>query len=228
MTQTIAASAELRVEEDRYGVKYLFAGEDYLGTITNGRTTATRWVYSPRVGHVTEDFADDQAATDALLAMFGPAPHEAGEVHRETYRGVEFVITFRPGGSRTNDDGRRERWADQYELLYGGKRVACPKGDVPTVIRKVRGIITTAVLDREMLPKLVTLIDARQNCEGLAGFDGAPKVGDVAYVYAMSRYRRGLVSKVTKTRATVSYTTASSNGRIFHKADKHDELAAGA
>ncbi|MBP5926715.1 hypothetical protein F3K32_42680 [Streptomyces sp. LBUM 1483] len=167
-----------------------------------------------------DEIAEERASTSILTPV---------EVHRETYRGTEFVVTRRPATVSKSPSGRiTSRTFAQHGLEYGGRQVECPKGDIETAVKKIRGLIDKSHLDRALLPKVVALIDARQSVEGMAGFDGAPDMGDVAYVYAMGRYRRGLVTKVTRTRATVSYTTASSNGRIFHKADKHDELAAGA
>lgn len=221
MSQTITAPAGLRTEEGTYGIKYLFIGDDFIGSTSTGTTRERRTAFSVRDSWLGGNFADDQAAIDALVKAYRPAPHEAGEVYRETYRGIEFVVTFVPG--------EKNRFADHFDLVYNGQRVDCPKGDVETVAKKVRGWVDTRHSDAEMLPKLVALVDALQSVKGLPGWDNgaAPKVGDVAYVYAQGRYRRGLVTKVAKTRATVSYTTASSQGRVYHKADKHDELAAG-
>jgi hypothetical protein len=44
------------------------------------------------------------------------------------------------------------------------------------------------------------------------------EVDAVAYVYAMGQWRRGLVTKIGRTRVEVAYTTASSQGRVFRKA----------
>ncbi|RPE39784.1 hypothetical protein EDD90_2802 [Streptomyces sp. Ag109_O5-1] len=230
MSQTTTAPAGLRIEVDRYGSKTLFLGEDCIGRTTRGRTTGTRTAFSVRDGYLKNDFPTDEAATDALLTAFAkPAPHEAGEVHRETYRGIEFVIIFQPGTGGIDGQGRGSVSADRFSIVYDGRGVTCPTGDVKTVAKKARGWVDQKHTDEALLPKLVGLVDARKSAEGMPGWDNgaAPMVGDTAYVYAMGRYRRGVVTKVTKTSATVSYTTASSQGRVFHKADKFDELAAG-
>ncbi|MGW3308252.1 hypothetical protein ACWDG9_16890 [Streptomyces sp. NPDC001073] len=228
MSQTTSAPAGLCTETDRYGIKYLFTGGDFIGSLTRGRAPGTVAAFSVRDGHLPLDYADDQAAADALVTAFSkPVPHEAGEVHRETYRDIEFVITFKPGScSDPDDQGHRDRRADSYSVTYNGQGVPCPKGDLATIAKKARSWTDTYHADRELLPKLMPLVDARQSVEGMPGFDGAPKEGDTAYVWAMGRYRRGLVTKVTQSRATVSYTTASSQGRVFHKAAKFDDLAA--
>ncbi|MEV6403883.1 hypothetical protein AB0M58_13185 [Streptomyces bobili] len=227
MSQTITAPAGHCIETDHYGIKYLFTGGDFIGRLTRGRTPDTVAAFSVRDNHLPQDYADDQAAADALVTAFSrPVPHAAGEVHRETYRDIEFAITFKPGGcSDADDQGNRNYWADSYSVTYNGRGAPCPKGNLATVIKKVRGWTDTRHADNELLPKLLELVDARQSIEGMPGFDGAPKEGDTAYVWAMGRFRRGLVTKVTQSRATVSYTTASSQGRVFHKADKFDALA---
>jgi hypothetical protein len=214
--------------DGQYGTRFLFVGDEYIGTTSNS-TEGQRTAFSVRTHYLKGKFADDQAAAETMLAAHKPAPHEAGEVHHETYRGVEFTVTFKPGGSDVTKEGRRHGWADQYQLTYNGRVVSCPVGDVKTIAKKVRGWIDTEHADKTLLPTLLGLVDARQSVEGMPGWDdgATPKVGDTAYVYAQGRYRRGLVTKVARARATVSYTTASSQGRIYHKADKHDELAAG-
>jgi hypothetical protein len=232
MSQTTTTPAGTRFEEGMHGARFLFVGDEYIGTTGKswkGENRDERNAFSVRTGYLPGSFADDEAAAEALLAAHTPVPHEAGEVHRETYRGVEFVVVFRPGGSKIDEDGKRYAWFDKYVLAYDGRGADCPKGDVKAIVKKVHGWIDTRHSDAELLPQLVALVDARQSAEGMPGWDdgATPKVGDTAYVYAQGRYRRGLVTKVARARATVSYTTASSQGRIYHKADKHDELAAG-
>lgn len=220
----------VRFENGTYEKRYAFLGDECIGSTGKDHRTGGRQAFSVRTGFLPGTFPDDQAAADALVAAFGPAPHEAGEVHRETYRGIEWIVVFRPGGSEIDDaSGRGHTWSDLYTLIYNGRVVTCPKGTVDTINKKVRGWIDTEHSDKEVLPKLLPLVDARMSVEGLPGWDNGatPKIGDVAYVYAMGRFRRGLVTKVAKTRTTVSYTTASSQGRVFHKAAKHEDLAVG-
>lgn len=52
---------------------------------------------------------------------------------------------------------------------------------------------------------LCALVDAT-NTEPTTGPEGF-EVGDHAYVYSRGMYRRGIITKVGRTRATVSYTT---------------------
>lgn len=183
------------------------------------------WTPSHRSGQPTPRFATLTEAVDASQRARTSTlkPYVA---HQETYRGTEIVITRHPASLTEYGTLRLSR----HSLTLGGKAVTAPTGDLETVVKKMHQRIDLDAADREILPRLTTLVDARQSVEGFPGWDdgAVPAEGDVAYVYAMGRYRRGLVTKVTRTRATVSYTTASSQGRVFHKADKHAELAASA
>lgn len=222
MTET-TTPANVRTEQNKWGYTRVLLGDTFIGTVASVKTingTHTT-AYGVRDGWIGHHYGDDmETAVKDVVAAYRPAPHKTGEIHRETYRGVEFVVTFTPG----EDTGRHDR----YEVLYDGKPNETPKGDLPTIAKKVRAMIDQKHTDEELLPKLRPLADIVTSVEGFPGWDNgtAPKVGDVAWVYAMGRYRRGLVTKVAKTRATVSYTTFSSNGRVFHKAAKFTELAA--
>jgi hypothetical protein len=116
-------------------------------------------------------------------------------------------------------------------LLYGtpdklGTATAYT-GDAQAVTRKLAADLATAAEDVRLLPQLVPLVrNGHLLDDQLVAVEGTPTVGQVAYVYAMGRYRRGLVVKVARTRSTVAYTTASSGGRIFRKADAHADLLA--
>jgi hypothetical protein len=169
--------------------------------------------------------ADEIAFERALGSMLKPV-----EVHRETYRSVEFVITRNPATAGKSASGLSSfRTFARYGLTYDGRGAQCPSGDLEAIVKKLRVLVDVQAADREMQPKLRTLIDARLSAKGMPGWDAgtAPKVGDVAYVYGHGRYRRGLVAAVTKTRATVAYVTASNPTAVHRKADKHAELVAG-
>ncbi|MFI0742831.1 hypothetical protein ACH4PU_32820 [Streptomyces sp. NPDC021100] len=162
-----------------------------------------------------DELAEQRARTGTLKPV---------EVHRETYRDIEFVVTRHPA----TVTGRTRRHA-HHRLVCGGAPAACPDGDIETVVKKVRARIDLQLADRELLPRLRLLVDSRPSAQGMSGWDegAAPKAGDPAYVWARGMYRRGLVVDVARTRATVAYVTASNPGRVHRKADRFEELAAG-
>ncbi|MFH0246432.1 hypothetical protein ACGRHY_29335 [Streptomyces sp. HK10] len=163
--------------------------------------------------------ADELAEQRARTSTVGPH-----RVHRETYRGSEFTVTFHP--AIANDHWRRPSC---HSATLDGRSVNCPAGPLETVVEKLRQQIDVRRADEELLPKLRPLIDSRPNVRGLPGWDdgATPKVGDAAYVWARGMYRRGLVVAVARTRATVAYATASNPDRVHRKTDTFDELAAG-
>ncbi|GAA3085632.1 hypothetical protein GCM10020000_88070 [Streptomyces olivoverticillatus] len=146
------------------------------------------------------------------------------EVHRETYLGIEFVVTRHPATAQA----RTRRFA-HHRLVVGGRPADCPGGDIEAVVAKVRARIDVLRADEDLLPRLRPLVDSRPSVFGMPGWDdgAAPKAGDVAYVWARGMFRRGLVVDVARTRATVAYVTASNPGRVHRKADRFAELAAG-
>lgn len=192
------------------------------------------WTPSYRNGNPAPRFATLQdavnAADELALARALNSTLQPYEAHRETYRNVEIVITRHPATAGQSESGHTTyRTVAQYRLTYDGTRVKCPSGEVDAIMKKLRTLVDRQHADREMQPKLATLIDARLSAAGMPGWDdGAmPQVGDVAYVYGHGRYRRGLVVGVTKARATVAYVTVSSPTVVHRKADRHGELAIG-
>ncbi|MEJ8654834.1 hypothetical protein WKI65_44050 [Streptomyces sp. MS1.AVA.3] len=173
-------------------------------------TPAPRFATLEEAAAHADELAEERARNSTLKPV---------QVHRETYRGIEFVITRHPATA-----GEHTRRFAHHELLYDNTHAQCPTGDIETVAKKLRGLVDTKLADKELLPKLLPLIDARHGNEGLIALTGTPKSGDTAYIWAMGRYRQGLVTKLGRTRITVSYTTASSQGRIFHKADRPADL----
>lgn len=215
---------------------HLTQGLDTIGTVTHhdwpadSRSAATPYELqtpshntgapAPRVAFAT--LGEAASAADELAEQLArTSTAEPVEVHRETYRDIEFVITRHPATA-----GDRSRSFARYQLLHGGRHVQCPKGDPETIVKKARGWIDTHHADQELLPTLTALIDARPNDRDLVDLDGTPHNGEKAYVWAMGRWRRGLVTKVARTRATVAYTTASSRGAVYRKAAKFADLYA--
>lgn len=135
------------------------------------------------------------------------------ELHGRSW--AVFAYTYTQGGSGRTYHRR---------VMYGGSGWCCtaPTGDGAALVKKLTASLELAEADAQLLPLLRRLVrtagpaDERRPVE--------PVEGAVAYVYAMGRARRGLVVKVTKTKATVAYTTASSNGRVFRKAVSRDLL----
>ncbi|MFB6881406.1 hypothetical protein ACFCY8_11275 [Streptomyces noursei] len=198
------------------------AGSRFAGTPyelwTPGRATGTpvpRFASLEEAAVAADEIAEERARTSTLRPV---------EVHRETYRDSEFVITRHPATA-----AERRRTLAHYRLRRDGAWITCPKGDPDVIAKKVRGQIDTERADQVLLPVLQPLVDSRPNVAGLPGWDdgAAPEVGDVAYVWARGMCRRGLVVEVARTRATVAYVTASDPTRVHRKADKFDELVAG-
>ncbi|MHB9861938.1 hypothetical protein [Streptomyces sp. YIM S03343] len=192
------------------------------------KTPFELWTPGHRTGTPVPRFAtldEAVAAADRIAEEHARTSNlKPVEAHRETYEGIEFVITRVPATA----NGKSRRMA-RYEVTYNGTRVAAPKGDVEVVAARVRGWVDLKRADEEIQPKLIALVDARTSIEGLPGWDdgATPKTGDVAYVWGHGSYRRGLVIKVTRTRATVAYVTASNPTLVHRKADKFAELAIG-
>lgn len=81
---------------------------------------------------------------------------------------------------------------------------------------KLAKTLHDALVDANALHVLKQLAEGRLNAEGLTLVNCAEvKVGDVAYVSAQGRLRRGLVTRTTATKIEVLYTTASGRGRTF-------------
>ncbi|MEU5834510.1 hypothetical protein ABZ820_12670 [Streptomyces diacarni] len=149
------------------------------------------------------------------------APASPREVHRETYRGAELVITHHPAGRRGPVTYR-----EHHRATVDGRWITCPTGDVPAIAAKLRKVVDKEGTDAELLPKLLPLVDGRETGHGLTPIDGMPALGDVLYVWGHGRYRRGVVTKVARKRVTVSYATNASreNRAVWHKADTVEYL----
>lgn len=130
-------------------------------------------------------------------------------LHTETYRDVTVEVT--------ETDHPATAWSRAYTrrtLVLDGQRSTCPVGTVEQVAAKARKVVDLGIENDALVPRLLPLVGVGGDQPGTP----ALQVGDVASVYAMGRFRQGLVVKVTKTKATVAYTTASSSGRVFRKA----------
>lgn len=104
------------------------------------------------------------------------------------------------------------------QVLVDGKNFGeAPVGTAKVVLRKIAAKLDTIAEDDALRAELTRLID--RGYEGTE-FAEATEVGAVVYVYAMGSFRRGIVVRVTATKAVVAFTTASSGGRIFRKDSK--------
>lgn len=82
---------------------------------------------------------------------------------------------------------------------------------------------------------LVHLIGIAHRTLGRDGWDVPASVsdvviGDTAYVYAMGEYRRGVVSKITRAKIGVTFTTGATvrdarNGKGYYDAERRPILA---
>ncbi len=149
---------------------------------------------------------------------------EQGLVTRTTheYRGHVLVIEkwLRPGLSSTSGRGEAAKDADTFfSVKDNGRAYQAPTGDFNKVLKSLKANVDLAIEDAALLPTLVPLIrmvHAGLNMKIITPETAA--VGTVAYVCAMGRWRRGVVTKVGKKLITVAYTTANSDGRIYRKA----------
>lgn len=94
-----------------------------------------------------------------------------------------------------------------------------PTGDTKAVEKKLAAMLELEAQDDHLRPLLTRLIGRLGAEVPLTGLkDGhATEVGQVALVPASGARRRGVVTKVTKTKVEVAYTTASSGGRVYRK-----------
>ena len=118
------------------------------------------------------------------------------------YGGHTLELTLETSGART--------WAG---LQIDGRSVRRPAGTDEEVLAKMATTIDRWNEDDEMLPDLLALI-GRPASLPFVGIS----VGEIAAVHATGRMRTGRVIAVTRTRATVAYTTPSSGGRVYRKA----------
>jgi hypothetical protein len=130
----------------------------------------------------------------------------------DTYHGRELAIveTDYPASQYSPAWTRRSAGID-------GRTFRCPTGTPEQVFTKLRKSIDTDEADAAILPRLVELVRALPSKQAPPAWSAtvAPAVGDVVYVRAMGKYRRGLVTKLGRTRVEVAYTTASSGGRVY-------------
>ncbi|MFE2639495.1 hypothetical protein ACFXKF_32835 [Streptomyces scopuliridis] len=105
----------------------------------------------------------------------------------------------------------------RHRLFIDGKTAGHLTAELPAAVKRGRREIDKRHSDAALSPRLIALIGVQHNGQGLIEGDSFA-VGDVAWVHAQGRWRRGLVTKVARVRVTVSYTTLSSDGRAFHKA----------
>lgn len=140
--------------------------------------------------------------------------------------------------SGTFADGRQyshDISAEDYTRVVGmisgysnGVRLNGAKSDDPqAVLKACHKVIDQDIFDRSVRSTVTSLIYATKVKAEIPTLDRTPQVNDIAYVYAMGYWRRGLVTKVSRNgKATVSYTTSSSDGRIFHKTSNDVVVAA--
>ncbi|MBC9730693.1 hypothetical protein [Streptomyces sp. TRM68367] len=150
------------------------------------------------------------------------SPTEPHEVHRETYRDTTIVVTYYP--LLQCDTWTREPF---HVAALEGTRTESRSADLDTALARARAKADERHADAEILPRLRPLIHSRKTSEHLEK-EGEPfTVDEVVYVYAMGAWRRGLVTKVGRTRVTVAYATTPSaeQDRVFRKASEPEWVA---
>jgi hypothetical protein len=150
----------------------------------------------------------------------------------QTVYGEPFLFAEGIHGGHTIEVWKQERTQFLSGNVYQGEESqvvidgeaghGAPAGTPKQVLAKIAAKLDERREDAELIGELTRLIS--RDSTGTVLLDDAPVVGSVVMVYAMGSYRQGVVVKVTATQATVAYTTASSGGRVFRKADKHSNL----
>lgn len=144
------------------------------------------------------------------------AEHEGAEVIADVTVGSYRTVVIEYPYTYTYDSRTGEQRTMQKRLAIqeDGRTYRAPVGTGVALERKIRKGLEVQVADDELRPDLEQLIGGPAG-ETTEAADVS--VRTIAYVFAMGRLRRGIVTKVAKTRAEVAYTTASSGGRIFRK-----------
>lgn len=112
------------------------------------------------------------------------------------------------------------------EVLIDGKPAGgVPAGTAKQALAKIAKGLDEDDSNRELLPRVTALMSRETaNTRLVDPLTDELSVGDVAMVHGTGSWRRGVVVKVTAQKATVAYTTPSSGGRIFRKADDLDAI----
>lgn len=161
-----------------------------MSTQTAASIAATALAYVTRYGHTDPDVIATATLDERALAV------------------VTFTATSYAG--------------DTYTLTCAidqdGDTFAAPAGTPAQIEGKLVAILALAAEDDRIRPRVTELVHNGNEDQLVAIDTPRAHVNDVVYVHAMGQYRRGIVTKVAKTRATVAYTTASSDGRVYRKA----------
>jgi hypothetical protein len=138
-----------------------------------------------------------------------------------TYRDGKAWSLFHPATDRTRVVGRISGWRNGVSL--NGKN----REDPQAIIKACCKYLDEAAFDDSIRADVTALSTQVKNILNQPGVEVRPVctpgthpeafLHRVVYVHAMGYWRRGRVTKVGNKRVTVSYTTPSSNGRIFHK-----------
>ncbi|MER0476859.1 hypothetical protein ABR737_00560 [Streptomyces sp. Edi2] len=144
---------------------------------------------------------------------------EPHPVHQETYGGHKIVVSFHSGHKAPSAPGQHPH----HRLFIDGREVPRLSGEPAVIAQKARRVIDQRNEDAQLLPRLIELIGTRRDSLALDSV-GSVAEGDIAWVYARGRWRRGLVTKIARVRVTVSYTTDASIRRVSHKAEPPQNL----
>lgn len=153
------------------------------------------------------------------------------------HRGVEITLTARRKTYSYSEDGRyvyepRDLyWIATRLGAIGGRRVQIAKAaTIEQAIKKARKHVDVELLDDEQRSTVTKAMASQTGPDSPLSHDHrmdvlmrttatmgmrTPEVGDRAWVWGMNRWRRGMVTKINKSRAEVAYTTPSSDGRIY-------------
>jgi hypothetical protein len=145
--------------------------------------------------------------------------------HESEYKGHSILVEFATEDSEAytspsgfdypayhRRDVRIKLDGRHWQSIYG----LHTQGNVTKLVKRAHKSIDQEITDNELRPRVSSLINSNESGTELVSGDSV-KVGDVAYVHAQGAWRQGLVTKVGRSNATVTYTTRSSGGRLYHK-----------
>jgi hypothetical protein len=150
--------------------------------------------------------------------------------HTETYRGHPFIVERRvtvsscryasdPGHTCKGMYEHGEHTHSTLDLSLGGYVDSIEHG-----VKRAHQIIDRRISDDEVRPAVMTAMASTRDPSSLIVPAALPSVGCRAWVHGTGQWRRGVVVNVTRTRVTIAYTTPSSQGGIFRKAARLDQI----
>jgi hypothetical protein len=133
----------------------------------------------------------------------------------ETYRGHEIAV------EATTYDASKfgERPAfTQRVARHDGREFRCPSGTDEEAMAKLRAHVDETLANDAIRPRLQAAAGIAASLDGASVvYRSTVALDDAVWIFAMGRHRRGLVTKVGRTRLEVAYVTPSNPERVYRK-----------